>query len=546
MSQNLIVKPDDKLYLYRSALADGVAGDSEALEEPLNLQEAIDLLEEVIAEGLDTQRVNDVLDSAAVRRSEDRRRRNSTEADAVRRRRQVMTLMLAQVEILERRLRLNVAVTDLRASAAKRRVRRQLTRIRQCLQKLGRASLDTVDIQLVEDELNQSLMSAYRALQECEHSYFAPNGGDLDSVHLASDLSLPVSRAREKVEVKHACVARPCPVGAVEQFARITGFGARQDSDRTPVRGTNSPGLFVAASAVADGDLVAPKVSGPPGVRLADLSAEDECDAGECGQGKMRTARAGFFAGAGRAVKAVGGDLLAGLFGGRVEIRKHVPLIVQGTELEHREIIRLVGAPNGSEIEIIYSSEAARYELFIHHECFERPAIVQIVQNDVQGTELYWHHIVLRASAAGRQLGRRIVMESLMQAAQLQFDTVATPAIGAYGTEYQGYRVWPYLGFDRQLSRRELKALQSGLTEDEKHSLRIEEDFLPAQLSRAQSIIELMPSSLGRMWWKLYGTGGLLNFDLTAASQSWRRFNQAARESNFVHLAHMSQMFLRK
>jgi len=529
MSLNLILKSNDRAAVSLIEAVNNVLAGKERTDRPQNLQDAVDILQDVIAEGLERPAANYIVDPSKIALQEAKSRRNHTNASAKRRKRQLARSGWALLDIVQQRLPSEHMEENPKALEIRQKVLQRIQRARAFLQQLDQMGSDDIDLAQLEDELYQSLTDAFQTLEVFARSEASPIDEDV-SARLSTkkyNLTSPKIAFDNSQECEF-------PLDAIEQFEKITGFKMLFQSDRTAVDRKNNRDVFFASS--SSGEKNVDSISQRELCDFTDRSVENfepvstMKDASDSLNSDLINHE----------------DRVAELFTGQVEIKKHAPLIIHNRELQDLEITRLVGAPNGAQIEIVYSPEPPQYELFIKHDFFERPAIVQIVEPTPDKMELYWHHIVLRSSASGRNLGRRIVMESVMQAAQLQFDTVATPAIGAYGTEYQGYRVWPNLGFDRLLNRRELQALQSELTEDEKHSLNINTSMLPEELSLAQSIVDLTSSTLGRLWWKIYGSGGLLNFDLQRGSQSWQLFNRTAREAGFVHLVHMSQRCLTK
>jgi hypothetical protein len=111
-------------------------------------------------------------------------------------------------------------------------------------------------------------------------------------------------------------------------------------------------------------------------------------------------------------------------------------------------------------------------------------------------------------------LGLRIFQRQFHYARLLGIRRIETVA-GRQADE-NGYYTWPRFGFDGPLPRR----------------LRQE---LPPGLEHVQTVLDLMESHQGRLWWKEHGTNIDVTFDLIAGSRSCRIFEEYLQYKVTVH-----------
>jgi hypothetical protein len=122
---------------------------------------------------------------------------------------------------------------------------------------------------------------------------------------------------------------------------------------------------------------------------------------------------------------------------------------------------------------------------------------------------------ILRHRLQGCGLGLRVFARQLEHARRLGVGRIELVA-GRRSYE-NGYYTWPRFGFDGPLPcpiRR----------------------TLPPELSRAQSVLDLMNSEAGRRWWKRHGVTLPVTFDLARHSRSWEVFRRYLQErALFMH-----------
>jgi len=116
---------------------------------------------------------------------------------------------------------------------------------------------------------------------------------------------------------------------------------------------------------------------------------------------------------------------------------------------------------------------------------------------------------ILRPHFQGCGLGLRVFARQLEHARRLGVGRIELVA-GRRAYE-NGYYTWPRFGFDGPLPP-------------------FVRQILPPDLSRAQSVLDLMNGQAGRRWWKRYGVTLPVTFDLTRHSRSWEVFGRYLRE----------------
>lgn len=116
---------------------------------------------------------------------------------------------------------------------------------------------------------------------------------------------------------------------------------------------------------------------------------------------------------------------------------------------------------------------------------------------------LYAYHEFFQLDRALRDagLGRDIFGRQVDALREAGFQAVETKAAGGPGQPLVGYYVWPRLGFDAPIP--------AGLL-----------TTLPAELSSATQLSDLMASAAGRDWWRANGTAVEVAFDLDPDSRA--------------------------
>ncbi len=120
---------------------------------------------------------------------------------------------------------------------------------------------------------------------------------------------------------------------------------------------------------------------------------------------------------------------------------------------------------------------------------------------------------ILRRHLQGCGLGLRVFARQLEHARRLGVGRIELVA-GRRSYE-NGYYTWPRFGFDGPLP----------------HVVR---QNLPPELSRAQTVLDLMDDEPGRRWWKRHGITLPVAFDVTRQSRSWEVFARYLRERTIV------------
>jgi hypothetical protein len=175
-----------------------------------------------------------------------------------------------------------------------------------------------------------------------------------------------------------------------------------------------------------------------------------------------------------------------------------------GRRLAPAEYAGLAGAPDDAHVEVGTLDGGLYLEMY-------QPVIygyhaVRLVQsaqsNRVIVNDGFW---IARKWMQRRGLAVQVLDRQLRYAAALGIRRIETTA-GRRPWE-NGYYAWPRLGFDGPLP---LETRRN----------------LPPELEHARSVLDLMESEPGRLWWRNHGTTTQVAFALTAGSRSWHVFRR--------------------
>lgn len=174
---------------------------------------------------------------------------------------------------------------------------------------------------------------------------------------------------------------------------------------------------------------------------------------------------------------------------------------VFGALLGHEEIANIVAAPAGSQVQLFNDYDNLRVEV-------RKPswglAYTRTFFSD--GTV---RHDVLQARSAPPLTGTRIVARQLVMYHKHGLTQVEVHA--AKGAGWNGYYLWPAMGFDCQV--------------DEDTSNLLEEHFGITGVSSTHELAKELGEAW-REWWKVYGHDTHGEFDLEGETYSWQLFVQ--------------------
>lgn len=182
-----------------------------------------------------------------------------------------------------------------------------------------------------------------------------------------------------------------------------------------------------------------------------------------------------------------------------------------GRTLDAPEWGQLVGAPDGSHV-AVRAFNHYKIDIRIEHDEYIRNYAIRQVHPGDHRTEkdAYIENVVfVKGSEAPERLAPRMLAYEFKKAAELGMDTVTLEAAGegGSGSGWTGYSRWPQLGFNADLTGREM-------------------DMLPDDLAGAEDLHSLMALPGGFEWWKENGSGREMFFDLTPGSESLKVFNK--------------------
>jgi hypothetical protein len=136
------------------------------------------------------------------------------------------------------------------------------------------------------------------------------------------------------------------------------------------------------------------------------------------------------------------------------------------------------------------------------------------VSTDAQGRKILHNDYLRLKPDAPEGLGTRIFAHQVKAAVAANFARIETFAAGSASTpRWNGYYTWPRLGYDAALTPAETESL-------------------PADLSQATTVLDLMATEPGRAWWKQHGSERKMVFDLTPGSRSLGMLGQYLQDKN--------------
>lgn len=163
----------------------------------------------------------------------------------------------------------------------------------------------------------------------------------------------------------------------------------------------------------------------------------------------------------------------------------------------------LVGAIDGSVIEVTFDAEGNSYVFTTTHPMLDEP-MIRILWQDPENGKLYlmWNEaFFLKPEAQRHGLGARSVAIELQEIARHGIRSVGCMAAGP-SNDHIGYYAWPLLGFDGELEQRDI-------------------DLLPADLAHCRTLNELFLEPHGARHWRRHGRALAVFFDLAPDSASW-------------------------
>lgn len=169
-----------------------------------------------------------------------------------------------------------------------------------------------------------------------------------------------------------------------------------------------------------------------------------------------------------------------------------------GVTLSH--VATMVGSPPNAQVRM---SHGFNDELHVH---FNTPdgevSAHRTLFKTKNGVRCINQSLTVSKSAQGKGIGGKIVadqIEAMKNAGVLSIETTA-----AKGNDSIGYKVWPKLGYDANLSEADRNAL-------------------PPNLKAAKTIQDLYATPLGQTWWEANGSTKLMTIELQDADSISRK-----------------------
>jgi GNAT superfamily N-acetyltransferase len=203
---------------------------------------------------------------------------------------------------------------------------------------------------------------------------------------------------------------------------------------------------------------------------------------------------------------------------GRGDAQATLARITGRAQVSEAEVARLAGAVGGPDVhvEVRYVGPTSAQLLVTGPGYRSDTWLFDDAAAGVRGMKI--NYLFLEPSAQGQGLGTRIWATQARQARRLGF-TVASLDAGrrevSEATErypaMTGYDFWPARGFDAPIERAKM------------------DQPLPPSLAGARMVSDLVRTPAGRAWWHEHGSSTLMQFDLHAGSDSWKRLHAALR-----------------
>jgi hypothetical protein len=199
------------------------------------------------------------------------------------------------------------------------------------------------------------------------------------------------------------------------------------------------------------------------------------------------------------------------LFEGHATIHSENQVEVNGLILSPGAIQRLAGCPAGGTVWVVQSKEKisfqSRHDTLIVNRCGTN--YVDLMR-DSDGYYLYPDYIWF-ADDAPKGIGGIALFLMAYQARALKLSRIELLAAGGTGIKlgegswsesYWGYQTWPRLGFDTELQPPILELMKES-----------------PHLAGLTHVSQVVATDFD--WWKKYGDGWNMTFDLTPNSASW-------------------------
>ncbi len=172
-----------------------------------------------------------------------------------------------------------------------------------------------------------------------------------------------------------------------------------------------------------------------------------------------------------------------------------------GKSVDLKRVSDLGGAIEKADVTVSVSDEERGPAIYINA-TGKNYDFIRKIEKDAEGkTVLRNASFFVDESAQNQGIGRRVFAKQIETAQSLGVDRITTSA--ARGPHANGYYTWPRFGYNGPIPEAVLKQL-------------------PAELSQAKTVLDLMDTEAGQAFWKQHGVKIDLEFDLSPDSRSMK------------------------
>ncbi len=186
---------------------------------------------------------------------------------------------------------------------------------------------------------------------------------------------------------------------------------------------------------------------------------------------------------------------------------------ILGRTVSHKDITRMIGAPDGSSVSISIGPNGT-VSTRTNHPYIS--AQERVIRKDSDGSVSIYNAYFRTNTSAPKGTGSRIFAAQVSQARELGVSNIKVSAAGdPRSRTFNGYTTWAKLGYN------------ANLTIGQRASL-------PSNLSKARTLNELHSLSGGAAWWKANGNDFSGTFNLQRNSPQVRVLDAYFRSRNLI------------
>ena len=173
-------------------------------------------------------------------------------------------------------------------------------------------------------------------------------------------------------------------------------------------------------------------------------------------------------------------------------------------------VANLSGAMDGAVITIKHGRPGSREITFMveHFMLDDAKPMERSLRFTDQGITIMNHGFVIKPQFQRKGIGVRSFAIEAKAAIEIGASRITAVAEGGpHDAVFTGWKVWPKIGYDADLTHIERQAVQH-------------------VTGKATTVLDLMQSAEGVAWWEANGNGRIMSFDLTEDSRSMRMLRQ--------------------